>query len=122
MQFKIALTFSFLSIFSTLNAQSFTAALPHYQDNLEISVDNNESWVLFENTNDKKILIDFESIKSTVNDIRIKTVTNDIEFSDVVADLPQNVIYELDFSYLSKGNYILEVRTYNEVLTKNISI
>ena len=121
MQFKIALIFSLLSIFSTLNAQSYIAALP-YSDNLEVSVEFNESWVLFENTDDKKILIDFESINSTVSDIRIKTATNDIEFSDVVADLPQNVIYELDFSYLTKGNYILEVRTFNEVLTKKISI
>lgn len=121
MYFKIALTFSFLLFLTTLNAQSLTTSLPN-QATFEISTELNESWILFENNEDKKILIDFESIQSTVSDIRIKSVTNDIEFSDVVADLPQNVIYELDFSYLGKGDYILEVRTYNEVLTKKIAI
>ena len=119
MKSKVVLTFFLFSLSITLPAK---ITLPVSNgDNLVIK-EVNESWVLFESKDDKKILIDFESIKSTVSDIRIKTETDDVEFTDVVVDLPQDAIYELDFSMLSEGSYTIEVRTFTEVLTKKITI
>lgn len=118
MQFRLLLAFLLSVISLTSFAQTTTSI---YEDAIVLE-ETKESWVLFENETDKIIFIDFESINGTVNDIRIKTANNDIHFSDVVADLPQDAIYELDLSTLTKGDYTIEIRTYNEVLTKEIKI
>lgn len=119
MYFKIIFAFLLCSATFTLTAQTSIVSV---QDDVIVLDEVNESWVLFESTADKRILIDFESISSTVSDIRIKTENDDIEFSDVVDDLPQDAIYELDLSMLSEGNYTIEVRTFKEVLKKEIKI
>jgi hypothetical protein len=121
MQLRIIFAFLLFSITFTLTAQT-TTAVTTIEEDFVIFEEINESWVLFESTDDKKILIDFESIQSTVSDIRIKTAADDITFTDVVDDLPQDAIYELDLSTLSEGSYTIEVRTYKEVLTKEITI
>ena len=118
MQIKFIFTFLLFSMTFTLTAATTTIE----KDFIIVDENHDESWVLFESTDDKKILIDFESIKSTVSDIRIKTATDEIEFSDVVDDLPQDAIYELDLSNLKAGSYTIEIRTFNEVLTKEITI
>lgn len=121
MQIKFIVAFLLFSMsFMTLSAQ--TAVTSIEEDFIIVNDNYDESWILFENTDDKKILIDFESITSTVSDIRIKTATDEIKFSDVVDDLPQDAIYELDLSSLSEGNYTIEIRTFKEVLTKEITI
>lgn len=120
MQLRIIFTFLLFSITVTLTAQ--TTISTSLEEDYIVLEETNESWVLFESTVDKKILIDFESIQSTVSDIRIKTATDEIEFTDVVDNLPQDAIYELDLSMLSEGNYTIEVRTFKEILTKEITL
>ncbi|NJN78147.1 MAG: hypothetical protein HC803_07280 [Saprospiraceae bacterium] len=119
MQLKFLITCFLLGFGLTISAQ-ITTSLDDNTTTRFTTVD--ESWVLFENQEDKTIFIDFESIESTVSDIRIKTESDEIQFSDVVSDLPQDTIYELDFSILPEGNYTIEIRTYQEVLTKKIKV
>lgn len=118
MQLRLLLAFLLFSCSFTSFAQTTTSI----DENTIVLEETNESWILSENESDKKILIDFESINSTINDIRIKSLNNEIQFSDVVSDLPQDAIYELDLSILTTGDYIIEIRTYTEVLTKEIKI
>lgn len=120
MQLQLIFTFLLFSTTITLTAQ--TTISTSVEEDFVIVETVNESWVLFESTTDKKILIDFESIESTVSDIRVKTADDEIEFADIVDDLPQDAIYELDLSMLSEGNYTIEVRTFTEVLTKEITL
>ncbi|MFK7947426.1 MAG: hypothetical protein AB8G11_07550 [Saprospiraceae bacterium] len=121
-QMQLRLIFAFLLFSMTFTVTAQISISTSIEDNFIVVEETNESWVLFESTTDKKILIDFESIQSTVSDIRIKTATDEIEFTDVVDDLPQDAIYELDLSMLSEGSYTIEVRTFKEVLTKEITL
>lgn len=118
MQLKFLITGFLLGFTLVLSAQKTTSI----DESITAIIEADESWILFESTEDKTIFIDFESIKSTVSDIRIKTESNEIQFSDVVSDLPQDAIYELDLSTLPEGNYIVEIRTYQEVLSKKIKV
>jgi hypothetical protein len=118
MQLKFLITCFLFSLCLTLSAQKITSL----SDNIAELSDVTESWILFENEEDKTIFIDFESIKSRVSDIRIKTESDEIQFTDVVSDLPKDAIYELDLSTLPEGNYTLEIRTYQEVLSKKIKV
>jgi hypothetical protein len=118
MQLKFLITCFLFGFGLTLSAQTTTSL----NNNITKLSAVTESWILFESEEDKTIFIDFESIKSTVSDIRIKTEGNEIQFTDVVSDLPKNAIYELDLSTLPEGNYTLEIRTYNEVLSKKIKV
>jgi hypothetical protein len=118
MQLKFLIICFLLGFGLTLSAQTTTSL----NNNITKVSEVTESWILFESEEDKTIFIDFESIKSTVNDIRIKTASDEIQFTDVVSDLPQDAIYELDLSILPEGNYTIEIRTFQEVLSKKIKV
>ena len=118
MQLKFLITCFLFGFGLTLSAQTTTSLNNNIAELSEVT----ESWILFENEDDKTIFIDFESIKSTVSDIRIKTESDEIHFTDVVSDLPNDTIYELDLSTLPEGNYTIEIRTYQEVLSKKIKV
>ena len=118
MQLKFLIICVLLGFGLTLSAQTTTSL----NDNITEISEVTESWILFESEDDKTIFIDFESIKSTVSDIRIKTESDEIQFTDVVSDLPRDAIYELDLSSLPEGDYIIEIRTYQEVLSKKIKV
>ncbi len=116
MQFRLLLTLLLFFFSITSYAQPITSI----ENEPTLLAETTESWIFFEK--DKTLFIDFETIASTVNDIRIKTENDAIQFTDVVADLPQDAIYELDLSMLPEGNYIIEIRTYQEVLSKKIKV
>ncbi|MCB9285060.1 MAG: hypothetical protein H6563_13370 [Lewinellaceae bacterium] len=66
--------------------------------------------------------IDFESIRANLNEIVLKNSSGNVLFHERVDNLPVNVIYELDMSPYSPGQYRIELHTFTGVLSKDIQV
>jgi len=119
----VTLTFAFLlfsiSIFSQTTAKG--AAAPAAEDISINALDAND-WSFYADDDNRTFYVDFEKINVNLSDVIIKKRDGEIVFKDDVIDLPVNAIYELNFEEYGTGEYIVELRSFTQVLRKDISI
>ena len=78
--------------------------------------------IFFTNQNDDLLFIDFETISDKI--IEVKVLCNhEIVMVEDVAELDQNMIYEIDLSLFQKGHYSIEIETEDHTkIVKEIDI
>ena len=81
-----------------------------------------EDWTIFHDAETNLYYIDFETIKVNISDVVIRDEENKVIFEDDVFDLPVNTIYELDMNAFKAGKYRIELRTFTDIIAKNIEL
>ena len=117
----IALAIAFCSLFSTLHAQLLSLNTTGYEATKH--ADNTKDWSIFTDSENRMLYIDFEKINVNLSNITVKDLEGKILFKDeTLWQLPVNTIYEIDFSKFPKGNYVIELKTFTNVIKKNVMI
>ncbi len=81
-----------------------------------------EDWTIFHDEENNFYYIDFETFKVNISDIVIKDEANKVVFEEDVFDLPVNTIYELDMNNFKAGKYRIELRTFTNIIAKQIEL
>lgn len=81
-----------------------------------------EDWTIFHDEENNFYYIDFETFKVNISDIVIKDEANKVVFEEDVFDLPVNTIYELDMNNFKAGKYCIELRTFTNIIAKQIEL
>lgn len=81
-----------------------------------------QDWTIFHDEENNFYYIDFETFKVNISDIVIKDQANKIVFEEDVFDLPVNTIYELDMNNFKAGKYRIELRTFTNIIAKQIEL
>lgn len=82
-----------------------------------------DHWSFYQNTEEESVYIDFETIDVNLHDIKLINASGEIILSEPLFDLPVNSIYELDLKGLPKGEYRVELRTFNDdVIVRPLTI
>lgn len=81
-----------------------------------------QDWTIFHDTETNLYYIDFEMIKVNISDVVIRDEENKVIFEEDVFDLPVNTIYELDMNAFEAGKYRIELRTFTDIIAKNIEL
>ena len=117
----IALAIAFCSTFSTLHAQLLSLNTTGYETTKQ--ADNNKDWSIFTDSENRMVYVDFEKINVNLSNITVKDLEGKVLFKDeTLWQLPVNTIYEIDFSKFPKGNYVIELKTFTNVIKKNVTI
>lgn len=117
------ITFAFWSSFSPLHAQllSINTTTTGYETTKQ--ADNTRDWSIYTDSENRMLYVDFEKINVNLSSITVKDLEGKTLFKDeTLWQLPVNTIYEIDFSKFPKGNYIIELKTFTNVLKKNVII
>lgn len=117
----IALAIAFCSSFSTLHAQLLSLNTIGYETTKQ--TDNTRDWSIFTDSENRMLYVDFEKINVNLSNITVRDLEGKILFKDeTLWQLPVNTIYEIDFSKFPKGNYVIELKTFTNVIKKNVTI
>ena len=117
----IALAIAFCSSFSTLHAQLLSLNTIGYETMKQ--TDNTRDWSIFTDSENRMLYVDFEKINVNLSNITVRDLEGKILFKDeTLWQLPVNTIYEIDFSKFPKGNYVIELKTFTNVIKKNVTI
>ncbi|NRB51769.1 MAG: hypothetical protein HRU41_29120 [Saprospiraceae bacterium] len=81
-----------------------------------------QDWTIFHDDENDIYYIDFETIKVNISDVVIRDESNKIIYEEDVFDLPVNTIYELDMKAYKAGKYRIELRTFTDIIAKNIEL
>ena len=81
-----------------------------------------DDWTFLEGENGNTFFIDFEKIKSNLNEIKVMNQNGETVFEDELWNLPVDTIYELDFTDFKKGKYAVKITTFTEEINKTITI
>lgn len=81
-----------------------------------------QDWTIFHDEENNFYYIDFETFKVNISDIVIKDEANKVVFEEDVFDLPVNTIYELDMNNFKAGKYRIELRTFTNIIAKQIEL
>lgn len=81
-----------------------------------------QDWTIFHDEENNFYYIDFETFKVNISDIVIKDEANKVVFEEDVFDLPVNTIYELDMNNFEAGKYRIELRTFTNIIAKQIEL
>ncbi len=79
-------------------------------------------WLFFSEADDKLLYVDLEVFNGILTDIRLKNQEEEIVYSEELLDTPVNTIFEIDLKNYQKGEYELELRTFQEVIHKKIVV
>ena len=123
MQRKFIL-FCVLAFLITGNLIGQTSVAANDTNFLNTSIENNstDNWSFFLDEESKPYYIDFETINVNLSEIVVFDNDGEIVKREDVSDLPVNSIYELDCSTYPKGKYTVELRSYTEILKREISV
>ncbi len=99
-------------------------------NNFEVlaSIDENlidlkaDDWTFFKGEDINTFFIDFEKIKSNLNEIKVTDSQGSEVFKDELWNLPVDTIYELDFQTYEKGTYTIEITTFTESVERKIEV
>ena len=118
----IALAIAFCSSFSTLHAQLLSLNTTTGYETTK-QADNTRDWSIYTDSENRMLYVDFEKINVNLSNITVKDLEGKILFKDeTLWQLPVNTIYEIDFSKFPKGNYVIELKTFTNVIKKNVTI
>lgn len=120
----LILTISFFWLPSTsISAQTSTnnfEALATVNENLiDLEADD---WTFFAGEDANTFFIDFEKIKSNLNEIKVRDSKGTEVFQDELWNLPVDTIYELDFQTFEKGTYTIEITTFTESIERKVEV
>ncbi len=124
MQFKFFLLCAFLLTTTQFATAQLTAAKAetNFLPKEALISESGEDWTLYADEENKLYYIDFELLSVNVSDIVVKDSSGKVLIQEKVFDLPVNTIYELDFSAYAPGNYMIELRSFTDVIRKQIRI
>ncbi len=99
-------------------------------NNFEVlaSIDENlidlksDDWTFFKGEDVNTFFIDFEKIKSNLNEIKVTDSKGTEVFKDELWNLPVDTIYELDFQTYEKGTYTIEITTFTESVERKVEV
>lgn len=99
-------------------------------NNFEVlaSIDENlidlgaDDWTFFKGEDANTFFIDFEKIKSNLNEIKVTDAKGTITFEDELWNLPVDTIYELDFHTFAKGTYTIEITTFTDSIERKVEV
>ena len=123
---SIAILILTISIFWLPNISAQTSVSNNFD--VLASVDDNlldldkDDWTFFKGEDLNTFFIDFEKIKSNLNEISVKDAKGTVVFSDELWNLPVDTIYELDFQTYDKGTYTIEITTFTESIERKIEV
>ena len=87
-----------------------------------LTIMGNAEMSIYSDDENQTYFIDFEKISVNLSDIVVKNEAGEIIFKEDVYDLPVNSIYELDASEFGAGKFVMELRSFTGVISKDISI
>ncbi len=124
MQFKLFLLCTFLLTTTQFATAQLTAAKTetNFFSKEALTSESGEDWTLYADEENQLYYIDFESLSVNISDVLVKDASGKVLIQEKVFDLPVNTIYELDFSAYAPGNYTIELRSFTDVIRKQISI
>ena len=121
-------TIVFLLTISILWLPTINAQTSFNQSDVLASVEGNllnleaDDWTFFEGEDGETFFIDFERIKSNLNEIEVSDKSGKVIFKDELWNLPVDTIYELDFSDFEKGDYAVKIKTFTEEIEKTLTV
>ena len=117
----IALAIAFCYSFSPLQAQLLSLNTTGYETTKQ--ADNTKDWSIYTDSENRMLYVDFEKINVNLSNITVRDLEGKILFKDeTLWQLPVNTIYEIDFSKFPKGTYVIELKTFTNVIKKNVTI
>lgn len=122
----LQMKFIYLSLIVVLFAsQSTFAQVASTTSNPEIILltdieSNDDNWVFFQDEDEELFYIDFEALGNHAVDLKLKNKEAEVVLEESLIDVPMNTIYEINLKDLPKGTYTLEIRTYQDVIKKEV--
>lgn len=98
------------------NPDQFTAA----SESL-LHIENDE-WSLFADEENQLYYVDFATLSVNLNDIIVTRQDGEVVLRDDLFNLPVDTIYEIDFSQYGEGSYTIELRSFTDVIRREIVI
>ncbi len=81
-----------------------------------------ESWSLYADEENNLYYVDFATLSVNLNDIVVTRDDGEVVLREQVFDLPVDTIYEIDFNQYGAGNYMIELRSFTDVIRRKVSI
>jgi hypothetical protein len=82
----------------------------------------NDEWSLFADEENQLYYVDFATLSVNLNDIVVTRQDGEVVLRDDLFNLPVDTIYEIDFSQYGEGSYTIELRSFTEVIRREIVI
>ena len=82
----------------------------------------NEEWSLYADEENQLYYVDFATLSVNLNDIIVTRQDGEVVLRDDLFNLPVDTIYEIDFSQYGAGRYTVELRTYTDVIEREVLI
>lgn len=119
----VTLLASFMLFSISVFSQTASLGASPDSDNISIvNLDDNSDWSFYADEDNRTFYVDFEKINVNLSDVVIKNAKGAVVFKEDVLDLPVDAIYELDFAPLGTGDYVVELRSYTQIIKKEIAI
>jgi TRAP-type mannitol/chloroaromatic compound transport system permease large subunit len=107
---------------NSLFAQSITSMEENiFSSDMLIEL-TDENWSFYKDEENKICYVDFEKIDFNLSEIIVKNEDGEILLRDDVLDLPVNTIYEIDLSEYGAGEYQIELRSFTEIIRKEVNM
>ena len=108
----------------TAGAQSLASADPRLVELSAPSSDSHDSddWSVYVDDENEVYYIDFEKFAVNFREVVVYNDRREIVLRDEVSDLPVDAIYEIDFSALPRGQYMIELRSFAGTLRKEVRV
>ena len=81
-----------------------------------------ESWSLYADEENNLYYVDFATLSVNLNDIVVTRDDGEVVLREQVLDLPVDTIYEIDFNQYGEGNYVIELRSFTDVIRRKVTI
>lgn len=81
-----------------------------------------ERWSLYTDNETNTCFVNFESIDVKLYEVTVENAQGEVIFSEDVTDFPVDAIYEIDLSYLEKGEYTVNLGYYTGTLSKIVEV
>lgn len=122
-----------LTLLQATKAQNSSSAQLNNQDiaqaeinweNFELELDESATNWTFHTDQERKVLyIDFQALGGNMSKLVVQNADQEVVvLDDHLFDLPKNTIYEVDLAKFGKGNYAVELHTYNSIIREEISL
>jgi hypothetical protein len=131
---KIVFALGCLACFlQVAQAQNTTSAQANHQEiaqaeinweNFELELDEaSTNWTFHTDQNRQVLYIDFQALGGNMSKLVVQNANKEIVMTDdQLFDLPANTIYEVDLAEFGKGNYTVELHTYNSIIREEINL
>ncbi len=117
---------SILFVILLFAAPSFSQSLANLDNSVEVTKKlvnfSSEDWSFFHDEDTNLFFIDFETVDVNLSDLKVINQAGDVIITEKLQNLPVNTIFELDLSPYPSGIYLVEIRTFTNTITKEITV